>query len=94
MPFVRGKPRPPNAGRKKGTPNKETRTIEEKMRELKCDPIQGMANIAMDEDNTPELRGRMFAELAQFVLPKRKAVEHSGPDNQPIRHEHRIKFVD
>ena len=31
-----------------------------------------MARIAMDESHTPELRARMFAELAQYVYPKRK----------------------
>jgi hypothetical protein len=34
-----------------------------------------MAWIAMDEKHAPELRGRMFAELAQYVYPKRKSVE-------------------
>lgn len=29
MPFPKGQPRPPNAGRKKGTPNKATKTIRE-----------------------------------------------------------------
>jgi hypothetical protein len=29
MPFEKGKPRPPNAGRKKGVPNKITRTVRE-----------------------------------------------------------------
>jgi hypothetical protein len=37
-----------------------------------------MAQIAMDEKHSPELRGRMYAELAQYVYPKRKAVEHTG----------------
>jgi hypothetical protein len=37
-----------------------------------------MARLAMDKANPPELRGRMFAELAQYIAPKRKAVEHSG----------------
>jgi hypothetical protein len=45
---------------------------------LHCDPIEGMARLAMDKANPPELRGRMFAELAQYIAPKRKAVEHSG----------------
>ena len=26
----------------------------------------------------------MYAELAQYVYPKRKAVEHSGPGGGPI----------
>jgi hypothetical protein len=25
-----------------------------------------------------ELRGRMYAELAQYIAPKRRATEHSG----------------
>jgi hypothetical protein len=27
-----------------------------------------------------ELRGRMYSELAQYVAPKRKAMEHSADD--------------
>ncbi|MHB8698275.1 MAG: hypothetical protein ACYC9J_09680 [Sulfuricaulis sp.] len=38
-----------------------------------------MARLAMDEANPPELRGRMFAELAQYVAPKRRAMEISEP---------------
>jgi hypothetical protein len=94
MAFQRGKPRPENSGRKKGTPNSATQAIEDKLRELGCDPIEGMAKIAMDEDNAPELRGRMFAELAQFVFPKRKAIEYGGVCDQPIHQEHYIRFVD
>jgi hypothetical protein len=37
-----------------------------------------VAKLAMDKSNAPELRGRMYAELAQYVAPKRKALEHSG----------------
>ncbi|MBZ5607253.1 MAG: hypothetical protein LAP38_03275 [Acidobacteriia bacterium] len=33
---------------------------------------------------TPELSGKMYAELAQYIFPKRKAIEHTvtetGPD--------------
>ena len=45
---------------------------------LGCDPIEGMAKLALDETNPPELRGRMYSELAQYVAPKRKAVELSA----------------
>ena len=65
-------------GRKRGTPNKLTQEVIDRLVKLKCDPIEGMAKIAMDEANPPELRGRMFAELAQYTAPKRKAIEHSG----------------
>jgi hypothetical protein len=65
-------------GRSAGTPNKRTQDVIERLEALKCDPIEGMARIAMDANNPPELRGRMFAELAQYIAPKRKALEHSG----------------
>ena len=67
-------------GRVAGTPNKRTRDVIERLAALNCDPIAGMARIAMDESNSPELRGRMFSELAQYVAPKRKAVEHSASE--------------
>lgn len=65
-------------GRSKGSVNKSTRDVTVRLAELSCDPIEGMARIALNEQNSPELRGRMFAELAQYVAPKRKAVELSG----------------
>jgi hypothetical protein len=43
-----------------------------------------MARLALNEANAPELRGRMYSELAGFVAPKRKAVEHTGADGGPI----------
>lgn len=64
--------------RPKGSKNKRTQEIEEKLAALGCDPIEGMAKIAKNPKNTAELRGKMFAELAQYVAPKRKAIEHSG----------------
>jgi hypothetical protein len=44
----------------------------------RCDPITGMARIAMDENAPLEIRARMYTELAQYVAPKRKALEHSA----------------
>lgn len=71
---------PKTGGRKKGTPNKRTRSIEEKLEALGCDPIAGMAAIANNENNSQELRLSAYKEVAQYVAPKRRAVEHSGPD--------------
>jgi hypothetical protein len=74
----------PGAGRKKGVPNKATLDIQARLAALGCDPIAGMALIAMDTASPLELRGRMYSELAQYVAPKRKAVEMSGPDGGPV----------
>ena len=62
-------------GRIKGTPNRVTADVQARLAALKCDPIEGMAQLALDPGNSAELRGRMFAELAQYIAPKRKAVE-------------------
>lgn len=73
-------------GRSKGTPNKRTQDVIERLKELDCDPIQGMAIIAkraMDEDDL-QLAGQMYKELAQYVAPKRKAVEMTGKDGKDL----------
>lgn len=67
-------------GRQKGTPNKVTQDIQAKLDALGCDPIQGMAEIAAEARRTGDLNlaGTMYKELAQYVAPKRKAVEVQG----------------
>ena len=80
-------------GRLKGTPNKATRDVMERLAELNCDPIEGMSRIAADPKNSPELRGRMYAELAQYVYPKRKAIEVGGIDGGQTPVELKVTFV-
>lgn len=90
-------------GSRKGKPNKVSKDIAEKLADLGCDPIEGMAriafgaesgfeeklaNLALDGDlslipallKDLSLAGQMYKELAQYVAPKRKAIEHSGSD--------------
>ena len=61
--------------RKPGTPNRQTREIGELLESLGHNPIEAMVQIATDPNASLELRGRMNAELAHYVYPKRKAVE-------------------
>jgi len=68
---------PKTGGRKKGTPNKATQTVAEKLDALGCDPFEGMARIAMNEKNPIEVRARCYSELAQYIQAKRKAIEAS-----------------
>ena len=65
-------------GRVAGTPNRRTQDVIERLALLGCDPIEGMARIAMDMTTPVEVRARMFAELAGYVAPKRKAIEHAA----------------
>lgn len=64
-------------GRVAGTPNRKTAEVADRLAALGCDPIEGMAKLAMDECSPPELRGRMYAELAQYIAPKRKSLDVS-----------------
>ena len=80
------KSRPKTGGRSKGTPNKRTKDVIERLRELECDPIEGMAKIAQQamNDDDLQLAGQMYKELAQYVAPKRKAVEMTGADGKDL----------
>jgi hypothetical protein len=71
-------------GRQAGTPNKRTHELVDRLESLGCDPIEGMAHIAMDIRNPPELRGRMYSELAAYLFPKRKATEVKFDDGPSV----------
>lgn len=83
-------------GRVKGTPNKRTQDVIERLKALNCDPIEGMAKIAAQamSDGELPLAGQMYKELAQYVAPKRKAVEMTGKDGEAIQTERTILIVD
>ena len=72
-------------GRAPGTPNKRTTELIERLAELKCDPVEGLARIAADANTDVALRARVYADLLPYLYPKRKAVELSGDDNAPIQ---------
>src|SRR5680860_155693 len=74
-------------GRSKGTPNRKTRAVIDRLEALGCDPIEGMARIAMDEAADLSIRAQMYKELAQYVAPKRKAIEITSEDGDAIKGE-------
>lgn len=62
-------------GRTKGSLNRRTLEVMRRLEGLNCDPIEGMAAIATNESVSPEIRGRMYAELAHYLYPKRKPLD-------------------
>lgn len=72
----------PGTGRPAGSKNKRSQEIEDRLEDLGVDPIEGMAMIAADPNSTPELKLQCYKELAQYVAPKRKAIDmtttHAG----------------
>lgn len=67
-------------GRAKGTPNKNKgkllRSIQNEFPEY--DPLLELVKIAHDSESTPSEKIACHKEVAQYVNPKLKAVEHSG----------------
>ena len=52
-----------------------------------------MVQITTDPNASLELRGRMNAELAQYVYPKRKAVEVATDRDAPVMHRVVVEMV-
>lgn len=99
MAYVGGrghKPGQKKGGRKKGVPNKLTMQVIERLAELDCDPIEGMAIIAAEARAAGDLAlaGQMYKELAHYVAPKRAAVSHSFDQNSPLNANITIQFID
>ena len=63
------------SGRPKGALGDKAVAVLQQLDGVGCNPIEALANIAMDPSNTPELRFQANKELAQYVAPKRRAVE-------------------
>src|SRR6516164_1208763 len=89
MPFVKGQPRPLNAGRKKGTPNRKT--LERMAREdaaklleakaLENDlPLDHMLRVMRDPTVEPHRRDAMAKAAAPYVHPTLAAVAHNHLD--------------
>lgn len=92
--FKVGQPRPANAGRKKGTPNKRTVELQERLAELDVDPVGTLSKILKEQmaifehrKKNRQLTGALIAlsdaerttsNLFQYLYPKKKAIEHTG----------------
>ena len=80
-------------GRTAGTPNKRTAELIERLAELDCDPVEGLARIAADPTADAALRARVYADLLPYLYPKRKALELTGADGDPVGHSLNVIFV-
>lgn len=82
MPFTQGMKRPANAGRKRGSPTKRTAEVRERLAALNCDPIEGMARIALNKRVDVGIRAGMYKELAKYVAPQLRAMDHRLVDDE------------
>jgi len=75
--FIKGVSGNPD-GPQKGYKKLKTKLVEEKLAVLDYDPIRAMVDLAKDDETPVAVRAKLASELASFVWPKRKAIEHSG----------------
>ncbi|MBS4760961.1 MAG: hypothetical protein KHX03_09720 [Clostridium sp.] len=69
--FKKGQTKPANSGRKKGTPNKKTAEIFERLKGV--DIVGELLAIARTTEKD-ELKVAVYKELMKYVYPQRKAV--------------------
>ena len=72
-----GTVRPKTGGRAKGKKNKVSELVRDRLKVLKCDPIEQLVIIARQaqEKDDLHLAGAMYKELAAYVAPKLKSID-------------------
>jgi hypothetical protein len=73
-------PAPVGNSNRKGKKSKLALDINARLAELNCDPFEGMVRVAKAAEANDELTiaGTMYKELAKYILPQKKAIEHTG----------------
>ena len=81
--------------RPKGSKNQPKRALLKLIQEQYPDyhPVLEMAKVANDKGADETLRFNANKEVAQYIEPKRKAVEHTGEDGGALQVEI-VKFTD
>ena len=95
MPFAKGRAK--TGGRKRGvkairqtirdprSPITFSRDVRARLEQLGCDPLEGLARIALaTEKSDPAIARYCYSDLASYLYAKRKAIEISGIDGGPI----------
>ena len=86
MPFQKGV-KPEGSGRKKGSQNKRNLARQEtfdRIVDKHGDPLEALAEMAFDPNHDLLVRKDCMKELVQYGYAKKKSVEISGPDGQPL----------
>jgi len=82
-------------GRKKGVPNKNKQELLERVKEKYpgyC-PIEAMCEIALNNGNDVSIRLQASKEVASYIYPKLKSIEHTGDADNPINHSVTVEII-
>lgn len=90
MPFVKGQPK--IAGRKKGTPNKSTTEMRQALTDLAARNIDNVERwLTRVSKRDPDKAIELLLKLNEYVMPKLRSVEVSGPGGKPLESVQTIK---
>lgn len=73
----------PGSGRSKGTPNKRTLDLQEKIDKLGLHPLEGLSKIIPDLES--DAKAHVYLSLLPYLYPKRKAIEVSYDDETILK---------
>jgi hypothetical protein len=85
----------PGLGRPKGSPNKRDVKRQEVFDRIVAkhgDPLEALAEMAFDPNHDLMIRKDCMKELVQYGHAKKKSVEISGPNGQPL--EMRFELIE
>lgn len=72
-------------GRQKGTPNRRTLVLQSVTEAMGMDVPRRLAELLPQLE--PGKQADVLLDLMGYLYPKRKSIEHSGPDGNPIQVE-------
>jgi hypothetical protein len=84
MPFQRGQPRPSNAGRRAGTPNRASSDFREKVLRSGLSPVDFLCQTFRDPEQPMHLRVDAAKSIIPYIYPKLQSVDVNGRDGQPL----------
>jgi hypothetical protein len=75
---------PKTGGRKKGTHNRATVVLKDKLATLACDPAEELVKIARNPKTPAESKVQIYSTLLPYVYPKRKPVDDSDEERVTV----------
>jgi hypothetical protein len=84
MTFQRGQPRPSNAGRRAGTPNRASSDFREKVLRSGLSPVDFLCQTFRDPEQPMHLRVDAAKSIIPYIYPKLSNVDIHTAGDQPL----------